>query len=181
MKQPVVINLPRRKRLLITDRREGATTLADQAFVTNLSATVHKADGSTESYDLGSGTITTAGVLYLAGDWVSGSGDIGNLKYMASGTDATASGTANTALGTAIGTTAETATLTLGTASGNATVTAVATISYTNTYAVTEWGLFSSGTLAGATMWDRKTFAALNVVNGDSIQFTYVLTCSSGG
>lgn len=30
-------------------------------------------------------------------------------------------------------------------------------------------------------MADRKTFSAINVVNGDSIQFTYTLTASSGG
>lgn len=30
-------------------------------------------------------------------------------------------------------------------------------------------------------MWDRKVFSAINVVNGDSIQFTYTLTINSGG
>jgi hypothetical protein len=30
-------------------------------------------------------------------------------------------------------------------------------------------------------MWDHKVFSAVNVVNGDSIQFTYTLTISSGG
>lgn len=30
-------------------------------------------------------------------------------------------------------------------------------------------------------MWDHKVFAAINVGNGDSIQFTYTLTISSGG
>ncbi len=30
-------------------------------------------------------------------------------------------------------------------------------------------------------LWDRKVFSAINVVNGDSIQFTYRLTVSSGG
>ena len=30
-------------------------------------------------------------------------------------------------------------------------------------------------------MWDHKQFAAINVGNGDSIQFTYTLTISSGG
>lgn len=30
-------------------------------------------------------------------------------------------------------------------------------------------------------MWDHKVFSAINVVNGDSIQFTYVLTVNSGG
>lgn len=30
-------------------------------------------------------------------------------------------------------------------------------------------------------MWDHKVFSAINVVNGDSIQFTYTLTVTSGG
>ena len=30
-------------------------------------------------------------------------------------------------------------------------------------------------------MWDHKVFSAINVLNGDSIQFTYVLTVVSGG
>lgn len=30
-------------------------------------------------------------------------------------------------------------------------------------------------------LWDHKVFSAINVVNGDSIQFTYQLTISSGG
>ena len=30
-------------------------------------------------------------------------------------------------------------------------------------------------------MWDHKVFSAINVVNGDSIQFTYTLTIASGG
>lgn len=30
-------------------------------------------------------------------------------------------------------------------------------------------------------IWDHKVFAAINVVNGDSIQFTYTLTVNSGG
>lgn len=30
-------------------------------------------------------------------------------------------------------------------------------------------------------MWDRKVFSAINVINGDSIQFTYSLTITSGG
>lgn len=30
-------------------------------------------------------------------------------------------------------------------------------------------------------MWDHKVFAAINVANGDSVQFTYSLTIASGG
>ena len=30
-------------------------------------------------------------------------------------------------------------------------------------------------------MWDHKVFGAINVANGDSIQFSYLLTCTAGG
>jgi hypothetical protein len=47
----------------------------------------------------------------------------------------------------------------------------------------------AAGSTPGATetyalrplMWDHKVFSAINVVNTDSIQFTYTLTISSGG
>lgn len=47
----------------------------------------------------------------------------------------------------------------------------------------------TAGTTPGTTeaytiipcMWDHKVFAAINVVNGDTIQFTYQLTINSGG
>jgi hypothetical protein len=55
----------------------------------------------------------------------------------------------------------------------------VGTISYTTTKAITEHGLFSKAT--GTTLMDRDEFAAVNVVNGDSIEFTYELTLTSGG
>lgn len=62
----------------------------------------------------------------------------------------------------------------------------------TSVVTVPAWYLVASG-LAGQApantetyvirpvMWDHKVFSAINVVNGDSIQFTYDLTVSSGG
>jgi hypothetical protein len=58
---------------------------------------------------------------------------------------------------------------------------------------VPAWYLVSNGTLSGVNpvnadallikpvMWDHKVFSQINVNNGDSIQFTYVLTINSGG
>lgn len=63
----------------------------------------------------------------------------------------------------------------------------------TSVVTVPAWYKVSDGTAAGTTpantnayvfrpiMWDHKVFSAINVVNGDAIQFTYVLTISSGG
>ena len=53
----------------------------------------------------------------------------------------------------------------------------VGTISYTSTKAIGEHGLFN--TAATATLMDRHTFSDLNVVNGDSIEYTYSLTCTA--
>ena len=54
-----------------------------------------------------------------------------------------------------------------------------ATISYNNTFAITEHGIFSAA--AAGTLLDRSVFAAINVVNGESIQFQYTLTVATGG
>ncbi len=58
------------------------------------------------------------------------------------------------------------------------TYTSVATISFTSTLAITEHGVFNSSGGSGVCM-DRSVFSAINVVNGDSIQFTYVLTINA--
>lgn len=49
------------------------------------------------------------------------------------------------------------------------------------TPAVTEHGIFSQAATGGGTMLDRSVFAAINLVSGDGIQFTYQLTLTSGG
>jgi hypothetical protein len=62
----------------------------------------------------------------------------------------------------------------------------------TSVVTVPAWYLVSSGASGQApantetyvirpVMWDHKVFSAINVVNGDSIQFTYTLTVNSGG
>lgn len=72
----------------------------------------------------------------------------------------------------------------------------VGTINYVSSLAITEWGLFSQSA-QGGTLWDRRwlntvgapqnlpaaalTAAPINVINGDSIAFSYSLTCSPGG
>lgn len=55
----------------------------------------------------------------------------------------------------------------------------IGTIAYTTTKAITEHGLFSAST--GVTLLDRTVFSAINVVNGDSIEFTYQITITAGG
>lgn len=55
----------------------------------------------------------------------------------------------------------------------------VGTIAYTTTKAITEHGLFNAA--VGPTLLDRSEFAVINVVSGNSIEFTYDLTVTAGG
>jgi len=59
------------------------------------------------------------------------------------------------------------------------TYTSVATTTYNATKAITEHGLFSAS--SGATLMDRSKFAAINVVDTNQIQWTYVITFTAGG
>jgi hypothetical protein len=121
--------------------------------------------------------VTDAGVAFLTNDWNDNSKDITNFNAHANGTGTTAEAASQTALVTEVGTRVS------GTKSrpaGNQ-LQSVATISQTATNAITEHGLLDSTTVSGSTLWDRSVFSAINVVNGDSIQFTYTLTVNSGG
>lgn len=122
--------------------------------------------------------VTTAGANYMASDFASGgsSPTISGFKYHDCGTGTTAAATGDTALGTAFGGSRVSGTATNPSAN---VYQSVATISFSGTFAVTEWGLFSAST--SGTLWDRRVFSAINVGSGDSIQFTYQLTVPAGG
>jgi hypothetical protein len=55
------------------------------------------------------------------------------------------------------------------------------TLTFDNTVAVTEHGLFSQAATGGGVLWDRSIFTAVNVVSGDSIQFQYTASLTAGG
>jgi hypothetical protein len=153
---------------------EGQTS---QIFVGHLKA-VHINDQRVlQEFDLGSGVVTTAGVKLLAADWTNATATLKLSNYHDSGTGTTAAATSDTALQTATGNSRVAGTQSGGTS--NNIYQTVATLAYTATAAITEWGLFTAST--SGTLWDRKVFTAINVVNGDSIQFTYQLTCVAGG
>lgn len=134
--------------------------------------------------------ITDTGVAFLVDDWdvntASGTNDITTLKYHGCGT-----GVGNEAAGdSALGTESTTAlnpdsTRATGTQSQPAAnqLRSVGTLTFDADAAITEHGLFSQAATGGGTLWDRSKFAAINVVgaSGDSIQFTYTCTISSGG
>ena len=142
-----------------------------------LGARVLRADGS--ALDLGciaKRVVTNAGVTYMRDDFNDAAGDINAFNFHDSGTGAVAEAVGDTALGTPAGPARVAGTK--STPAGNQYRT-VATIAYTATLAITEHGLFSAST--AGTLWDRSVFAAINVVNGESIQFTYTLTINAGG
>lgn len=124
-------------------------------------------------------------------------GTIGGAISATTGTPFTAgSSTSGTVTGTpltASSTTVQGQQQTVFENTGNATPSWGLVISNTTSVVnVPAWYLVSTGA-AGATpantnaytirpvMWDHKVFSAINVVNGDSIQYTYTLTVASGG
>ena len=96
-------------------------------------------------------------------------------KYHASGTGTTAEAATQTALIT------EVESRVIGTQVEGAAneYKSVATITYTANRAITEHGLFNAST--DGTLMDRTLFPAVNVQNGDSIQFSFVISFVSGG
>lgn len=181
---PRILRLPRGlAAILVRDKGGQALIPARMVFASHLGAVIIRKDGRREERDLGSGTVTHAGVRRLSQDTAisSGAAAFNIFDNHGTGTGTTAPTVNDTALEAAIGSTATAGTNTNADDDPDAIVQSVATVAYSGTHAVTEWVLASQTTLAGATIWDRKTFAALNVESGDSIQFTYTLTIASGG
>lgn len=145
------------------------------APVGRLYAVKRNNDGTIIDYGLiSTKLVTDAGVAYLV-DALQNLVEPENLKFHASGTGTTAESVAQTALVTEVATRA---TGTTTEAAANI-YRSVGTVSYSGTFAITEHGLFSAASVG--TLFDRSVFAAINVVSGDSIEFTYDLTVPSGG
>ncbi len=123
--------------------------------------------------------VTTVGKGFLVDAWQN-IVEMEIMKFHGVGTGTNAAAAGDTALQTEITTqinpdsTRATGSLTEG-ASANIFRT-VGTVSFDGSAAVTEWGLFSQAATGGGTMFSRIVFSAINVSNGDSIQFTYDLT-----
>lgn len=141
-----------------------------------LTAIVERADGTRVNYGvLSRRVVTTAFVNFLAGQLQTDSTAIGDFKYHDSGVGTTAEAAGNTDMETTDGESRVTGSQ----STTNNAYTTVGTITYTTTKAITEHGVFNAST--SGTLLDRSVFSAINVVNGDSIQFTYTLTINSGG
>lgn len=147
-------------------------------MTSQLSLRLFRADGSVVDYGVvGRRVITTAFVNFVVDQLQTETSVFGDFKFHDSGVGTTAAAVGDTAIETTDGESRATGTQTEG-ASANI-YRSVGTISYTTTKAITEHGLFNDS--SAGTLIDRHVFSAVNVVNGDSIQFTYELTVSSGG
>ena len=130
---------------------------------------------------VGKRLVTTAFINYLRDDLANAAGgaDISSFKYHECGTGAVAESAADTALGTPCTTVLNPdSTRGVGTQANGVSLTysSVGTLTFDGSAAVTEHGLFSAA--SAGTLMDRTVFTAVNVLSGDSIQFTYTLTMS---
>lgn len=181
------------KRLILTEDKGSARILGREIFATHLHATIIRRNlsgeiVSTEERDMGSGVVTDAGCALLALDYSNATATLKLANFHQTGSGLTAEAVGQTALVTALALSGGTsAPIGTGTQSNPASkqYRSVATVVYTIAappLAITEWGLFTLATGSGTgTMWDRRLFAAINVDSSTSIQFTYTLTCVSGG
>jgi hypothetical protein len=143
---------------------------------TELRATLIRADGARIDLGvLGRKIVTTAGVNYLAATHIN-TGEPENINFHDSGTGTTAAAIGDTALQTATGNARVAGTQSNPSAN---IYRSVATLSYTTGAAITEWGIFTASSVG--TLFDHFVFSAINVLNGDSIAFTFNETFSAGG
>jgi hypothetical protein len=141
-----------------------------------LEAVLVRADGSRVNYGLlGYRVVTTAFVGFVTDQLQTETSVFGDFKFHDGGVGTTAENAADTAMETTDGESRATGTQTESAANA---YRSVGTIAYTSTKAVTEHGLFNDST--AGTLMDRTVFTAINVVSGDSIQFTYTLTLTAG-
>ena len=119
--------------------------------------------------------VTTAFVNYITSNLVTELAAFGDFKFHDSGIGTTAEAIGDTALVTPWGGARDTGTQ-VNTANE---YKSVATTAYNATKAITEHGLFNIA--SAGTLMDRTVFSALNVISGDSIQWTFLITFASGG
>lgn len=141
-----------------------------------LKAIKYMADGGYINYGVvGRRVVTTAYCEFMVDQHVAETSVIGDYKFHDSGVGTTNEANGDTDIETTDGESRAT-----GTQVEDSSVAyrSVGTISYTTTKAITEHGLFSAS--SGATLMDRTEISIINVVNGDSIEWTYTITYTAG-
>lgn len=164
------------KRILFTLRHFPAGTRGELTVATATLSAVHiKADGTRRNLGVVSRKkVTQAFVKRIAAQMAVSFSGADAWKWHASGTGTNAESNGDTALQTDSGVARVAGTQVDASSGSNGVYTSVGTMAYTSTLAITEHGLFNASTVG--TLLDRSVFSAVNVVSGDSIQFTYTLT-----
>jgi len=154
-----------------------ATVFNIPTFYGRLYVTLRKANGQIVEYGLVSvRVVTTAFVEFMVDQLQAETSVWGDFKYHDSGVGVTGAAVGNTDIETTDG-----ESRVAGTQVENAAniYESVGTIAYSTTKAITEHGLFNAS--SAGTLLDRHTFSAINVENGDSIEYTYRLSVVAGG
>lgn len=149
--------------------------IAGIGIISQLEIQVTRANGRVEDYGVVSRrVVTNAGVAAIANAFLN-TFEVELFNFHAMGTGVTAEAVGDTALVT------EVETRVSGTQSSPAggQYRTVATLVATAARVIAEHGILSASTVG--TLLDRSQFAAVNLANGDSIQFTYTLTFPAGG
>ena len=147
-------------------------------FYGTLEVLLRRKDGSIVNYGVVSHrVVTTAFVNAMQASLDVGDANWPNYKYHDCGTGTVDPAIGDTAMGSQYGGARATGSQEVG-ASANIYKT-IGTVSFTGTLTITEHGVFDEVT--SGTLMDRSTFTGIGVENGDSIQFTYNLTCTAGG
>ena len=139
-------------------------------------AKLHGEDGSLKQHIQGQNVIVTNGLEFLASYLSSAvtAASTFTMRYVAVGTDATAEAASNTALGAELSRVSGNCTYTSG-----ALFTCVATFAAgVATGAIVEYGLFSTITSGGGTMFSRDTEAVINKGASDTLTVTTDVTIS---
>jgi hypothetical protein len=128
--------------------------------------------------------ITTAFAEFVAAQLITETSAFGDFKYHHSGEGTGNENVADTALGTPREDARDVGTQVQGASAVG--YKSIATTTYTDTWAITEHGLFNGAgaggpPVTGDTLMDRSKFAAINVVATNQIEWTYELTIAAGG
>ena len=136
-----------------------------------------KANGEVIDYGtVGWKSVTTAFCEFMVDQLQTETSVWGDFKFHDSGVGSTAENVTDTDMETTDGESRATGTQT---ETSSVIYKSVGTIAYSSTKAIREHGVFSVA--SGGTLMDRTVFSVINVVNGDSIEHTYNLTCTAGG
>ena len=170
---------------LTTWLAKGFSKLTGVVTITSeLAIRLHKATGEWIDYGIVSKRVVTdAFVNFVVDDWDGGANDISLFNFHGCGTGAGAEGAGEVALVTECDAALNpnnTRAAGVKTQPAANQMRTVGVPLFDVAAIVIEHSVFTQAATGGGTMMDRSIFAAINVVAGDSIQFTYTMTLTSG-